>query len=124
MGFNMATRSRIGVEQSDGTIRSIYCHFDGYLDGVGQTLLDHYSDSEKLNQLLDLGDLSSLGPQLDGKTVAYARDRGETDVDAQTSGSFEEFLKLREEYTYLFSDGRWYTGSGRQLLTDAMEQEA
>ena len=120
----MATRSRIGVEQADGSIRSIYCHFDGYLDGVGQTLLDHYSDSDKLNQLLDLGDLSSLGPQLDGDTEAYARDRGETGVEAETSANFEEFLKLQESYIYLFSDGRWYTGISRQLLTDAMEQEA
>jgi hypothetical protein len=26
----MSTRSRIGIENQDGTTTSIYCHFDGY----------------------------------------------------------------------------------------------
>jgi len=34
----MATRSRIAIENQDGTVTSIYCHFDGYLSGVGKLL--------------------------------------------------------------------------------------
>ena len=50
---------------SDGKYpaRSIYCHFDGYIAGVGKTLLNHYTDPEKVNDLMRLGDLSSLGKE-------------------------------------------------------------
>jgi hypothetical protein len=36
----MSTRSRIGIhlENQDGTTTSIYCHFDGMIDGVGAVL--------------------------------------------------------------------------------------
>jgi hypothetical protein len=71
----MATRSRIAIENQDGTVTAIYCHWDGYVNGVGKTLFENY-DREKLEQLIELGDISSLGETLD-ETVAYARDLGE-----------------------------------------------
>ena len=61
----MSTRSRIGIIREANTdsivIESVYCHFDGYPEGVGQTLLDHWTDEKKINRLIALGDLSSLG---------------------------------------------------------------
>jgi hypothetical protein len=65
----MATRSKIAIENQDGTVTAIYCHWDGYVDGVGKTLFENY-DREKLEQLIELGDISSLGETLD-ETVAY-----------------------------------------------------
>ena len=38
----MSTRCRIGIENKNGTITSIYCHHDGYLEGVGEILVNHY----------------------------------------------------------------------------------
>ncbi len=61
----MSTRSRIGIIRDSGdsnpVVESIYCHFDGYPEGVGQMLLDHWTDEDKINDLIELGDLSSLG---------------------------------------------------------------
>jgi len=37
----MATRSNIAIENQDGTVSAIYCHFDGYIDGVGEILYEH-----------------------------------------------------------------------------------
>ena len=71
----MATRSKIAIENQDGMVTAIYCHFDGYVKGVGKTLFENY-DREKLEQLIELGDISSLGETLD-ETVAYHRDGGE-----------------------------------------------
>ena len=81
----MSTRSRIAIENQNGSVTSIYCHFDGYIDSVGKTLFNHY-DQEKLEKLLELGDISSLGESTID-TVAYCRDRGE-DLKSQ---SFKEF---------------------------------
>jgi hypothetical protein len=57
----MGTRSTIALEFADGTVEQVYCHWDGYLDYNGRILQDHYSDPFKLRELIDLGDLSSLG---------------------------------------------------------------
>ena len=60
----MSTSSWIGFRNKDKTIRFIYCHHDGYIkNGVGETLVKHYSDPETINKLLDLGDLSALGTE-------------------------------------------------------------
>ncbi len=54
----MGTRSRIGVMHGSNC-KSVYCHWDGYLEHNGKLLLEHY-DSSKANHLVALGDLSSL----------------------------------------------------------------
>jgi len=119
----MATRSIIGKLNPDNTVTYIYCQYDGYYKGgVGQKLDEHYQDENKINQLLELGDLSTLGEEIgyqqkfdDRKThvkefcLAYGRDRGEDDVDAQ-SISLDEYLKEDvhgEDYKYLYRDGKW-----------------
>ena len=56
----MATRSRIGIENEDGTVSSVYCHWDGHPSGNGRTLIDHYPDREKVKELIDLGAISAL----------------------------------------------------------------
>ena len=72
----MATRSNIAIENQDGTVSAIYCHYDGYIDGVGKKLYENYTTKEKMEQLITLGDISSLGENKE-TTVAYHRDRGE-----------------------------------------------
>ena len=129
----MATRSRIGIELMDGSIKSIYCHWDGYPEGVGKVLKENYTDAEKVKKLIDLGDISSLGKEYNeemskkdwtrfdknGKlspeeekklrdlTVAY-KDRGE-DCPARIDKDVIEFQNkvgnCGEEYTYLFTKG-------------------
>ena len=117
----MGTRSRIGKVQEDGTVKSIYCHWDGYLSNNGVLLFDHYQDPDKIDALLNLGDISSLDQEIGekqdfdspqkGTVVAYGRDRGEEDVDARVDESVEIFVHQIgdswEEYTYLYQDGAW-----------------
>lgn len=110
----MATRSTIAKVNDDGSITSIYCHWDGYPEGVGKTLKNHYTDVDKIDQLLALGWLSVLGAEigtkkdfetsvLNNECLAYGRDRGETDVDAVTHQSLGEWLNYHDaEYGYLF----------------------
>jgi hypothetical protein len=127
----MATRSRIGIQKEDGSVTSIYCHWDGYPDHNGKILLSNYTEREKVEELIALGSISSLrknivntsgthsfeSPQED-VTVAYHRDRGE-DLDAgRIDASLEEFEKKdNEEYGYVLTkDNVWLvTEHGRAL---------
>ena len=130
----MGTRSRIGVMHGD-KLKSVYCHWDGYLEHNGQLLQDHY-DSAKANHLVALGDISSLKEQIGdehpfsgydvtpnisyekygelyGKmTTFYGRDRGDKNVDFTVDQSYAEFLSkdYDYEYYYIMCDGVWYVG--------------
>lgn len=91
----MATRSLIGQLQPDGTVRAIYCHWDGDPDTAGATLAQHYATAARVSALLELGDLSDLRACLQpapgqvhsfsarapGVCVAYGRDRGDPAED-------------------------------------------
>ena len=118
----MATRSFIGKLLPDGKIAGVYCHFDGYPGGVGSILRESYLEPAKVDDLLALGDLSSLAPEVGEKhsfedptkgwTVAYHRDRGE---DLSTPHVYRNGTDLRRnvyrdlgaEYSYVFSGGEW-----------------
>jgi hypothetical protein len=130
----MGTRSRIGVMHGD-KVKSVYCHWDGYLEHNGSILQEHY-DSAKANNLVALGDISSLRPEIGEKhnfnrldstipedeyerlygdmTTFYGRDRGEADCEFQVAHTFEEFLEqcygCTAEYYYIMKDGVWYCG--------------
>lgn len=68
----MATRSIIAIEEEDGSIRAVYCHFDGYPEYNGRILLDHYLDREKVRSLIDQGGISILGAEI-GEPHSFER---------------------------------------------------
>jgi hypothetical protein len=127
----MATRSRIGLMLEDGTIKHSYCHFDGYPKGVGHTLVGHYSDIEKVKELLNFGDMSFLSPKVNPEgehsfgnpekdvTVFYGRDRGESDVDSVIT-SVDEFHSVKYssciDYKYIFTGGHWWVYDNNDKL--------
>jgi hypothetical protein len=132
----MGTRSRIAVMH--GTVcKSVYCHWDGYLSFNGRLLQANY-DSSKANQLVALGDLSSLRATIGEKhafskfelpseeqdafetatedmCTFYGRDRGETGIEYKVAHTFNDFLEQCEncdaEYYYVMENGQWYCGS-------------
>ena len=122
----MGTRSRIGVMHGD-VCKSVYCHWDGYLEYNGKLLLENY-DSSKANFLVALGDISSLRKGIeipegvehsfekpnDDITIFYGRDRGEKNVGFNVDHTFEDFMKRVDgcgaEYYYIMRDGVWYVG--------------
>ena len=126
----MATRSVIGMVNDDKSITGIYCHYDGYLENNGRILLHHYKDVDSVRKLIDLGDLSCLGENVNptgphsfrnperGVCIAYGRDRGETNVDGviyEDLGGFEDALGDHGgDYQYLFEDGKWMYRFGSQ----------
>lgn len=130
----MATRSTISMEFPDGTFKQVYCHYDGYLDHNGAILAQHYTDPAKIAELLSLGDLSCLGPEIGSKRpfnnphryggadylnfnemyknqcLFYGRDRGETEIDARVFRDLKDFEAncQHEEYDYVFRNGEWF----------------
>lgn len=125
----MATRSRIAIEDQDGKVRSIYCHWDGYPSHHGPILLEHYTTQEKVESLIELGSISSLAPKTEipegvthnfeepakGIVVAYHRDRGEA-LAIKSHPNVEAFVKSDvEQYGYVFTAaGEWLFVNGNK----------
>ena len=106
----MGTRSRVGVMHGN-VCKSVYCHYDGYLEYTGKLLLENYTSS-LANQLVARGDNSGVQKTLED--MNFYSDRGETDVSWQVAHTFEEFLEQVDncggEYYYIMRDGEWYAG--------------
>lgn len=124
----MSTRSNIGIQNEDGSLDVIYCHWDGYPSHNGAILLHHYQDLEKIRELIALGDISSLAaavkpaagehsfesPQ-EGVVVAYGRDRHEDGIGSRHFDTLDDYQKLMRseggyiEYVYLYkvADRKW-----------------
>jgi hypothetical protein len=121
----MATRSRIAIENEDGEIKSIYCHHDGYLEHNGIILLENYQDREKVEQLIALGDISSLNKNIEGdeSVIAYHRDYGEM-LHSTTFKNIEELLDMEDEvpYIYIFTkNDDWLVDNVGSLYVENLE---
>ncbi len=126
----MSTRSKIAIKKKDGTVEAIYCHSDGYLEYNGVILNNYYKDPNKVQTLINLGDISCLGPKVhpnpelphsfdyderqEDVTVAYGRDRGEKEIDKKVFRDLDTFKESLEgtwcEYAYVFdeSNSKWF----------------
>ena len=110
----MATRSRIGIELSDGSILSAYHHWDGYPEWLGRILKTHYNTKEKAAELIDGGDMSSCWSDACWETKLpvgeygpeYYSQRGE-DCPPRLDKNTKVFLAFGEEYSYIFRNGEW-----------------
>ena len=60
----MATRSTIGILNTDGSVTAVYCHWDGYPEHNGKILIENYTTEEKVRELIGLGSISSLGAKI------------------------------------------------------------
>ncbi len=131
----MATNCAIAVAHGDN-FKVIYCHFDGYLDGVGN-ILHRYYNSPRANQLVSLGDLSILAkdiePPIGAKhsfdnpipdvCVFYVRDRGMEGLVYQTFcgvDSFSEYIQSYE-FVYIMINDTWYVITDGRKFGDKKE---
>ncbi len=128
----MATRSRIGIQLKEGSVLSVYCHWDGYPEFNGKKLKEHFSSYEQATELIDGGDISSLWTDTDWQNMKmeehrtlYYAERGEENVEPDLDNSFQSFISSVNDswadYAYLFTDGEWkcYTPKGNEEMIPA-----
>lgn len=116
----MSTNASVHVKCGDGQVRSIYVHWDGYVEdpGVGHMLRSHYNTQELAEELIMMGDCSSLDATLDDSTF-YNRDRNEdwSDVKFNESFNLNESLEANsQQYDYYFDTSQWHLVRGGEFL--------
>ena len=133
----MGTRSYIAKDIGNGKYRTIFCQLDSYLEVTGKTLVEYYNSPEKVDALLDLGDIYLLREKLEPDpslphnwhendyqkdvTLAFGRDCGENDwpakeitlEDMEDGDEGVEFIYIftpKQEWKYcciVAPDARW-----------------
>jgi hypothetical protein len=106
----MATRSYLAIKQADLSYHGIYCHFDGYPKGVGDTLSQNYKQTNQVQALINKGYASFIKPTL-AESCFYS-DRGEdlrVDILSDAAEVKDNAISLTCEWLYIFEDGKWST---------------
>jgi len=132
----MGTRSRIGYELPDHSVVSVYCHWDGYVEGNGRILVEHYQNRDDVQDLIDGGSMSTLRTTRTWESAALRDENGKIieddagswsysntrdpqplyhsergDGEDPTHTSFDKFVSGKmcgEEYAYLYDlNGNW-----------------
>jgi hypothetical protein len=125
----MSTRSRIGLELSDGSVISSYCHFDGYPEFNGVKLVEHFNSYEKAAELIDLGDISALWTNAGWNNETLPEtgplpysSRGE-DCPPRLDANKYDYLAEGEEYAYIFTqNGEWVCYNRHQFEDNRMPE--
>jgi hypothetical protein len=111
----MSTRARIGIELKNGSVLSVYHHWDGYPEWLGRILKTHYNTWENASELIDGGDMSSCWTEdrWNSETKAqeygpqYYSQRGD-DCPPRFDSNKYDYLADGEEYAYLYTlNGEW-----------------
>lgn len=134
----MSTRAYIALKyKNEDDVDAIYCHYDGNINGVGNILLKYYSTLDRVEELLENGDVSILekylSPEEKAKkehlntvpkhslkhpepdvTVFYGRDNNEDMTCPAKYDNLDAFLQDEDlagiAYVYIFDAKtlKWY----------------
>lgn len=125
----MATRSRIGIQLSDESILSVYCHWDGYPQFNGVKLVEHFNSRDAATELIDGGDISALWTNVGwnnetlpetGPLYYSARDE---DCPPRLDANKYDFLAKGEEYAYIYTlDDEWVCYDRHQFEDNRMPE--
>ena len=118
----MATRAAVIMNDSKG-MRGVYSHWDGYLSGLGVKLKNFFNTRDKVEQLIDGGDIAEID---DFGGVRYF----EAGNPLFTGTTWQEVAKQipHNGHIYVSIDGVWHYAESTkywlQELDAALEPES
>ena len=99
------------IEEGKGKIVGTWCHYDGYLMGVGYSLLNAYNTAELAYMVASSGYLSGLAKTVEGfHTEPHANDdpsfvlESKADLIHRAGNSGCEFVYLYDKGAWLYWD--------------------
>lgn len=103
----MGTAANIIHKDADGNFQIVYCHYDGYILGVGKTLLENYSSEAQVKKLFKQCDgryISCLGNTI--ANTEFMKDDSSPTIQDHLDDFWMKY-SLRQDYNYVFEDGVW-----------------
>lgn len=115
----MGTHAMIGIwNPVTDEVTASYVHYDGYINGVGTTLVDHYNDTINANLVATGGYLSALCDN-------YAESRKEA-VHSDHAVKYSSVIDYLDngcdyagaDYIYLWDGEAWFAAARDEKFTD------
>jgi hypothetical protein len=105
----MSTRANIGYKIKSGRNKGkfifIYSHFDGYLKGLGKTLVHDYNSEELARQLIHEGDCIYPG------TCYVQKNKDYNILKPKKVDNIKD--TFQQEYSYIWDENKWiYSSNG------------
>lgn len=97
----MGTPFVIAMRNGEDLYRWIFSPYDGNIQSVGRMLFDHYDTREKVERLLDNGDIDLLAPTVEECEPLSER----SPYYSGGQGSKDELPMFGELHTYIWRDG-------------------
>ena len=92
-------RFRYGAD--NGNVLQIYCHYDGYLSGVGAELNKYFNNYDDVLMMILAGDCSYI----ENGVACHYTNKGEDWVSNKPEQRMHP--RRHEDYLYVFKDGNW-----------------
>ena len=127
----MATRAIIAYLSEDKELTTTYNHYDGYPDGLGKALLNHYDVDSKANIVANVGYISSIDPDTGEITSNNSESPNKMDLNGDWEESLyeivDEIKSYGVDYAYIWNQvgGDWNTisnGSTENMVKDLANQ--
>ena len=108
----MATRAQVARFSGPTEIETIYNHYDGYPDHLGQALKDHFNNQDAVIDLMDGGNLRYIDPET-GEPEHFKNERSNRIKGADIEELFGEYADWVDsssgEYAYIWDGDEWHT---------------
>ena len=113
----MSTHSSIGVKTPNGKVLFVDCHYDGYIEGVGRVLFEHYRKLDEVIDLLMGGDIRSI--RITPNSTERETKEGGWCEEPRVAKDVEEWRRIGDgEYFYLFNRGKWKVMYGNLVVKE------
>lgn len=105
-------KSKKFIKPHNTNYMSVYCHYDGYVSGVGKHLYNHYQTKQKVLDLISGGNMSSINDSLTD-CVYYSDYEYNQEWEDNKPTSFKSLEKYMSDnvwisYIYVFGlDNVW-----------------
>ncbi len=116
----MATRAAVIYKGSDG-MRGVYSHWDGYLSGLGPKLKNHFNTRDKVERLIEGGDIAEIDDDGNVRYFNASIYKGETwqEVASQIPHNGHIYVSIDGIWHYAESTKQWL-----QELDAALDPES
>ena len=108
----MGTSANIGIyNPKNNSVIASYCHYDGYVEGVGKTLVKSYNSQYDAEIVAKGGYLSSLSDDyLESKTNSVNSD---APIEYENIKHFlkQSFNDTGAEYAYVWDGNTWFVAT-------------
>ena len=105
----MGTHAMIGVyNKEDGTVTASYCHYDGYVEGVGRTLVESYNTQYDADVVAKGGYISSLHDDYLETRIQSVHNDPAIQYDSVSNFLSEGADYACADYLYLFDGQAWF----------------